>query len=123
MILDSKKTDPKISSPSNYARVTINQGEVVQIEDENGREGGTVWSPDWQYNGDLQECMNRIADDFPNLYRRVFHYADKNSLMHYDDAHKANVRREIGSIEAHIKRLEQELEEKKERLQTLKGQL
>lgn len=94
-----------------YCVVEIANGVIVSIYEENGRDGGLVWSPKWEQNGDLNERLAHVAYDWKDerKYNKIKNAAYKQSLPSYRTSLKIIEDRIRKRKKAEIKRLEEKL--------------
>ncbi len=79
---------------SHYCWATVENGKIISLYSEYGREGGEIWSPKSEWNGTLEHCLTRLSEDFGiKFYEAVYKAACKDKLLP-PKAIKSNIRQE-----------------------------
>jgi len=64
-----------------YCWADIVDGAIISLQEDNFREGGEIWSPTHNSNGDMQHCLARLARDYGmKFYKAVYNAAYREHL-------------------------------------------
>lgn len=119
----SSKTDPKKSHYDYYGWVETKGGRIVEIGHELGREGGVLWSPKFNNNGNKKSCMASIGRTWPNLYTKVRNACPKEGLPTISVVQRKAKQRQMEILEERVRRQQKELNSTRAELEKLKKSL
>jgi len=121
MEISSIDTD-KNSNNNYYAWVKIKDGYILEVYEETGREGGTIWSNKYpKQNGGLKECLRSQARDWPNFYAKVVSKAYKEKLPSLRIVQQEHKKYDIDLLDQEMDNLTKQLnKKKKEKMKVLR---
>lgn len=124
-VLSSAKTDGSDFNYCGWVDMKKIKGKrrIIAIHEELGREGGMIWSPNWNSNGNLEQCMASIGRKWPKLYARVRELCPAEKLPPISTVQHNAKKREFDLLDDQIKRMEAELRKLKSKRSKLRHQL
>ncbi len=113
MELNSKDTD---NSPWNHCGwAVVENGHVIELGEELGREGGIFWRNTTKTP--LKESIRTIAREWPRLYELILLHARRENLESLELIIKEENSRMATNIQREISHLEKQLQEKRKELE------
>ena len=113
MEISSMDTD-KNSNGSYYAWAKIKDGYILEVYEETGRDGGSIWSNKYpKQNGGLKECLKSQARNWPNFYTKVVSKAYKEKLDSLRIVQQKHKKYDIDRLDIEMDNLTKQLNKKK----------